>query len=301
MRVLYFWGIIFAMEKKGSKHIGTAILAVLVLLDLTLWYAIFSGRTDHATRIHFLDVGQGDSALFTFPNRVQMLIDAGPPRSASRPLSRAMRREDRYIDLAILTHPELDHMGGYAELLERYEFGAFLWNGRTDANAKEEWRELTDALRARSIPMIAIGAGDRILIASSTAHFISPDRTWAQSGAPNDAGLVMHIGTPNLRALFTADIDSKVEADLVKKEMFGAEVLKIAHHGSKYSSSETFLRAVAPHVAVVSAGKGNRYGHPTQDVLARIAHMGAEIFRTDQNGTVEIVGEGTTLKIFVGK
>jgi len=286
------------MERHAHKGIGVLIGVVLVVLDIVVWGAIrgVSGRA--YSEIDFLDVGQGDSQLLLLPGGVTALTDAGPPRSVARALDGVMPSGKRYIDLAILTHPQLDHMGGFVDLLDRYAFGAFLWNGREDAAAQDTWRLIKEKLLAKGIPMIAIRGGDAIRVDESRISFLGPDTRDLMSKELNDTGLIEYIHTPQFSALFTADISARSERALVGRFDVHTDILKVAHHGSRFSSDEQFLKEASPKIAGIGVGK-NSYGHPTKDALARLASVGAKIFRTDLNGTVRVIAENGKLKVFV--
>jgi competence protein ComEC len=161
------------------------------------------------------------------------------------------------------------------------------------------WPALVEKIQANRIAMLTLARGDRIASGSSSIKILSPDRSLAESAELNDTGIVALTFTPELRTLFTADIGSNIEQYLLAQgDDLRADVLKIPHHGSKYSSSAEFLRAVNPRVAVIEVGTQNTYGHPAPQTLARLASSTrAEMFRTDQNGTVAVFTEDGKLKI----
>ncbi|MBI4094399.1 MAG: hypothetical protein HY436_01175 [Candidatus Liptonbacteria bacterium] len=289
------------METKERRidNLSILILFALIVFDGAAWYAVAAQGPPRAPEIAFLDVGQGDSTLVTFSGGVQVLTDAGPDRTVVRSLENVLGNRDRYIDLAIVSHPQKDHYMGFFDLLERYAFGAFLINGRGDAGAAE-WGLLLDAVRAQGIPIIVIGEGDRIAHGNNTIDILAPDAVWVQSGELNDTGIVAFVRTPAFRALLTADIGVAVEDEIARTYDLRAEILKVAHHGSKFSSGEQFLRDVEPKLAVISSGE-NRFGHPTEEVLRRLEGADAHVFRTDTHGTIRVIGEGSTLKVFASE
>lgn len=278
---------------------GTSLFAVLIGLDLFLWYHVAAGGPPDETVLRFLDVGQGDSTLFTFPGGVVVMTDAGPLGSAVRPLERSKALERRYIDVAVVSHPQLDHYGGFLGLLDRYRFGAFLINGRSNKETPE-WEEFVALLEKKRIPAIVVGASDRVRHGDNRIDILSPVEEWQRSAELNDTGLVMRLNADSLRALLAADIGANVEEYLVRRGVdLRADVLKVGHHGSKYSSGDAFLSAVSPKVAVIGVGAGNRYGHPAPETLKRLSSStDARVFRTDRNGTVTVKAEGGTLRIF---
>lgn len=286
---------------KKFDPISTGLLCALVVLDVAVWYQIAFRNFPTQPQISFFNVGQGDATLITLPGGVQMLVDAGPDGGISRVVEKALRSTDRRIDIGIVTHPERDHFGGFVSLLDRYQFGAMIINGRdASGESEDEWQTLREKITARGIPLIVFEAGDGIRYGEHSAAFLSPDELLRESAELNDTGLVMLLHAPAFRLLLPADIGAAVEEHLAETQDIRADVLKVSHHGSKYSSSEAFLQAVSPAIAVISAGKSNRYGHPAPETLARLASSSAaRVFRTDTDGTVTILADGHTLKTFV--
>lgn len=288
------------MAEHKNKRRRTLLLVVLfacTALDVFAWREIFVGRPISGTRAYFLDVGQGDSELMVFPDGMTMMTDAGPTDAVIQSLGKALPGA-KYIDLALITHPQLDHFNGYNFILDHYGIGAFLYNGRDDPGVAE-WGALKQKIAEKHIPLITLAAGDRVRYGAAEVDILSPDAEFAQSAELNDTGLVERVRTPDLRALFTADIGFNIEEWLIAHvEDLRADILKVPHHGSKYASGESFLRAVDPEIAVIEVGAKNTYGQPGAATLARLASSTrAAVFRTDQNGTVEISADGGRLKI----
>jgi competence protein ComEC len=285
------------MQNKKSETWFTVAVVAFCTLDVLCWFSIIAGRPIAAARAYFLDVGQGDSELVVFPGGITMMTDAGPTDAVLGSLEKALLGK-RYIDLALITHPQLDHFNGYNFILDHYDVGAFLYNGRDDSDVAA-WTDLKNKIVAKHIPFITLAAGDSVHYGEDEVDILSPDREFAQSAELNDTGLVEMIRTGDFRALFTADIGFNVEDWLVANvKDLRADVLKVPHHGSKYSSGDAFLRAVDPSVAVIEVGAKNTYGQPGAATLARIASSThAEVFRTDQNGNVGISYENGKLNV----
>ena len=163
-------------------------IAVLVL-DGYLWSAIVSDLKTHAPlTIDYLNIGQGDSQLITLPGGARMMIDAGPPQGrVADELDQIVGKANGYIDLAIITHPELDHFGGYIDVLKRYRIGAVLMTGKEKDT--EEWKSFADELKNSGTPIVLVRAGDAIDYGASHADIISPDTTFIDSAETNDAGV----------------------------------------------------------------------------------------------------------------
>jgi competence protein ComEC len=278
---------------------ASPVFGILLVLDLILWARILPFPDDSA-RIFYLDVGQGDAQLAALAGGVKILTDAGPDGRTRRELAEVLPGR-RYLDLVILTHAELDHFGGLAEILKDYRVGAIIWNGRPPERESEEWRDAWAEIRMRGIPLVTLAQGDRIRIGENSIEFLAPNEALRQSGEMNDSSLVYVLRTPTARALFTGDSGFPTERMIVETDI-SAEILKVGHHGSRFSSDAEFLRNVAPRLTVIQAGAGNRYGHPAPEVLSRIAeNTPAEIFRTDRHGTIEVELGQDRLRVFTEK
>ncbi len=287
---------------KKSDGLSYIIFLSLAAFAAFVWYEILTGRPNGMPRDYFLDVGQGDAELIAFTGNVRVMTDAGPDKAVLASLGKVLPLGDRYIDLAIVSHPQLDHFNGFNFILDQYKVGAFIINGRSDTKGIQEWPELLAKIKAENIPLITLEAGDSIRYGNNKIDLLSPNQAFDQSGELNDTGFVELIKTPGMRTLLTADIGFNVEDYLVQNHSdLEADVLKVPHHGSKYSSGDAFLRAVHPKIAVIEVGAHNSYGHPTKEALLRLASSSAKIFRTDQNGTIEVFVKNQKLEIFTGK
>ena len=309
-----------AMNKqhKKSDSLSVVLLLLLVVLDAFVWREIVFGKPSEQPRIYFLDVGQGDSELVVLPGGIKVMTDAGPDKKVLDALDRIPNLGSRSIDLAVISHPQLDHFNGFQYLLDRYRIGAFISNGRSDTPGVAEWNTLIEKIKKQNIPFIILEAGDAIRYNGSRIDFLSPGPDFIGSGELNDTGFVELVKSEKLKVLLTADTGSNIEQYLLDKfdpstsfdktqdkslrTSLRADILKVGHHGSKFSSSDVFLAAVQPKVAVIEVGAHNRYGHPTKEALARLASStAAKVFRTDQNGTVAAIVENGKLKVFTEK
>ena len=259
------------------------------------WLFILEFQEEQTPALYFFDVGQGDSALLMLPKRTQILIDGGPDQKVLAGLSRALPFFDRHIELVILTHPQLDHFGGLIEVLERYSVGVVLLNGREGTAAA--YQDFLRALRERNVPTRVVREGEEIRLGNALLSILNPDEISLQAEGLNDASIVVMVSLGGVRMLFTGDISAKTEKELAEQYELRADILKVPHHGSKYSSSDIFLDAVGPKIALIGVGK-NSYGHPTREALARLASHGSQIFRTDLNGMLKVVFGNGTISVF---
>jgi len=287
-------------EKSGLDNFIVLFFILFFAADIFVWQQVIFGKYSNEPKIYFLDVGQGDSELAVFPGNVKILTDAGPDSRIAEELEKIPALADKYIDIAVITHPQLDHFGGFGYLLDRYRIGAFAYNGRSDSPGVQEWPDLVKKIEEKGIPLIRLGGGDEIKYSDSKIYFESPDSGLAQSAELNDTGLVEMIKSGDIRALLTADIDAKTENYLANHLSLQADILKVAHHGSKYSSSQAFLDSVKPKVAIIEVGARNNYGHPAPITIKKLANY-ASIFRTDKNGQIVVSANNGKLRIFTSK
>jgi len=271
------------------------LIVVIIVLNIFVFAQILA-LDDKSPEIYFLDVGQGDSELFLLPGGVQVLIDGGPPNGrVVTELSEILPFTDRYIDLVILTHSQLDHFGGLIQVLDTYRVGAFLWNGRRGTTSAFE--ELERVIALRNVPVFVVGARDKISYRDGHFNILSPDNKDLLAKDLNDTSIVAQFIYGEIKAFFTGDIGKKVERKLAETFDLSSNILKVSHHGSKFSSSDKFLSAVTPTLAIIQVGK-NSYGHPTSVTLNRLAGIGAKVFRTDSDGTIKLTFDNGGVKIF---
>ncbi|HIC88074.1 MAG TPA: DNA internalization-related competence protein ComEC/Rec2 [Anaerolineae bacterium] len=268
------------------------VMGVCVVL---IWLAAFQ-MPDGRLHLYFLDVGQGDAILIETPSGHQILVDGGPsPTALVNDLSEVMPFWDHHIDLVIPTHADGDHMDGLIPLFDRYQVGQVL-EGEQMLVAPEAapWRE---AVVAAGVPVSLTWRGMHILTGDNVElSVLNPpfEPLLGTRSDDNNNSIVLKVDYGRFSALLTADAEMDAERDMMAAGLLlQAQVLKVGHHGSRYSTGATFLKAVAPQVAVISVGADNRFGHPHPDLLDRLSGM--MILRTDQHGTIELTSDGTRL------
>jgi competence protein ComEC len=261
----------------------------------------------------FLDVGQGDSIFIELPSKnllgkkLQILIDGGPNPWTSEKISKLMPFFDRKIDLLILTHPHQDHLNGLFEVVNDWEIGkAILVNFLpNDFKEKESYLNFKNLLQKNHIETLFVKRGDKINLDNLAHLFILWPEENFESENTDENGIVLKLSFGEIDFLFCADIPQKIERLLLAKEIslknekfsLESEILKIAHHGSKTSSSKEFLEIVRPQVAIISVGKDNPFGHPHLEVLKRLEEMNIISFRTDLFGSIEVLSDGKGYQI----
>lgn len=227
------------------------------------------------------NVGQGDAILLT-KGFTQVLIDGGPNDRVLNCLSENMPFYDRQIELLVNTHPDADHVTGLVEVLRRFKVKQVL---APDIEAESNIaRQFDILLEEEKVPLYAPEQGEEIKLSGLKLTTLWPNQKvlGVSSGKTNENSIVLHLQYGDFDALLTGDITSREEEQIIKNYQFDdIEVLKVAHHGSKYSSSEEFLEAVDPDIAVISVGK-NSFGHPAEEVLEKLQGIGAKVLRTDK-------------------
>ena len=267
------------------------VIATLLCLGLSLAFLReITLLPDGRLHLRLLDVGQGDSLLLTTPSGGRILIDGGPNLSTLSQLGVHLPLLSRRIDLVILTHSDADHITALPEVLLRYNVRHLLLTGQTHNSG------MFDAVLAA-----AASRGTNVLLPSPSTDLVfsdgvTMDIVWpnpkinTEKYTRNDASVVTRVLYKDHSILLTGDIEEKAEqAILAQGQNIQAETLKVAHHGSKTSSSTGFLLAVNPRVALISSGTDNRFGHPHTSVITRLNDMGITIKNTADEGGIELV------------
>ena len=292
--------------KRLSGASGVALFVWIAAAPMTLAREQGDGRL----RLSVIDVGQGDAMLIQLPNGKRLMLDTGGVsiRGAfdigDRVLGPALRaRGIRRLDYLAITHGDPDHIGG-AESVLRMFAPSEVWEGVPVAN-HEATRRLHEAAAADRIGWRTLQRGDRLELGGVEVrvhHPALPD--WERQKVRNDDSLVLELRFGRVSMLLTGDIGHEVEKSLIPRlDLLPLVVLKSPHHGSGTSSSPEFITAVKPDVVLISCGRGNPYGHPLPYVLGRYHDAGAEVFRTDQEGQIDVVTDGESLRVetFTGR
>ena len=281
------------MPSKIIKKIYCLLfICLLIVLGLLSWI-YFSA--DNYLRVVFFDVGQGDSALIITPQEQHILIDGGPTNQLVYQLDKYLPFYNRRIDLMILSHPEQDHLEGLIEVIKRYPVKRVLLTGVQRQKTLPDYQVWLKLIDQKKIPFYFPYQTKLIDLGETTIDVFYPwqDLTGVATEDLNDTSIVNKLNFGQFSALFTGDISREIEAQLLKQPInLQSLILKVAHHGSKYSSYLPFFEAVDPHWAVISSGADNHYGHPTKEVLNDLTAVGAQILRTDQSGDIVFRTDG---------
>ena len=281
--------------KNILRHSKWYLLGAIFAANFFIWSAIFAEEKGGLLTVAFLDVGQGDAIFIEAPNGNQMLVDGGPGRAVFKSLGDVMPFYDRSLDIVIATHPAADHIGGLPEILRRYEVALFLDPGMESDTGV--YTALVRSIGLSGAEYVIARRGMRLALDEEAGVFFEilfPDRDMAGADT-NDASIVGKLVYGETSFLLTGDSPQKIEKYLaaIDEKNLTVDALKLGHHGSKTSTSATLLGYASPEYAIISAGKDNRYGHPHEEVLARLREFGiARILRTDELGTIVFKSDG---------
>lgn len=266
-----------------------------------LWIlaAGWSGEAFAGTmKVHVLDVGQGDSVLIVAPNGDHILVDSGTKRSDIVPTLRALGVDD--LELVVASHPHADHIGGMEDVVRAFHVDLFIDNGME--HTTKTYAEMVDALDARAIPHRKAKHGEVFEFDDLDITVLWPGNIPLRDTRSdlNSNSVVLRLDHGESCVMLTGDAEEPTERALLSQGIEQCDALKVAHHGSNHSSSDAFLRAVDPDIALISCGQGNRYKHPGEDTTARLASAGAVIYRTDTWGILSLESDGETLTVSDG-
>lgn len=268
---------------RKPKHIQRILVILSVLLLAALLLIGFASQNRGQTyEIFFFDVGQGDAAMIRTPAGRTIMIDCGTDLSADDLVAALYTERIGEIDCLIFSHAHEDHIGGAFALLSHFDVKKILMGGYTLEGVIG-----SKIAMAASCPVETVRTGYEIRLGEdATIKILAPD--YPEENGDNNDSLVLLLTIGTRRFLFTGDMESKGEERLLSRYPSGlqADVLKIGHHGSDGSTSEEFLAAVHPSMAVISVGRGNSYGHPAYAVLNRLEEHGVTVLRTDERGNI---------------
>lgn len=290
----------------NRRRLLTAALVVLVAATGYVWGRAF--RSQELLRVTFLDVGQGDAAVIETPGGRTLLLDAGSAdqdndrgRSVVMPYLRS--RGINRLDALMLTHWDQDHAGGAASVLEGVRTSMLVLprppGPSGDPTATEQ--DVLAAAKRKQISPTYLSAGQQLRTGDGVFLWVvnpPPPHYRPSPVSDNEASLVLLLTYGQTRILFTGDAGAEAEHGMVRRNMdVCAEILKVGHHGSASSTTEGWLNAVRPKVAVISVGKGNPFGHPDASVIQRLTRRGVHILRTDQTGAVTVLSDGRECRV----
>jgi len=280
------------MQKRFLLEIYGGLLGIIILLGFG-----FGSLPPENLRVSFLDVGQGDAILIQTPQQQRILVDAGPVGNILLPLGEELGFFEKKINLVIITHPDADHIAGFAEVLRRYKVENILLTGIVGESAW--YQDLLQQIAQQKIhTIIADENTDFDFGGGVIVDTLYPLENLAgkKVADTNATSITTRITFGKTSLLLTGDLDIAGEKDLLATGVsLQADVLKLGHHGSHTSNSVEWLQAVNPEIAVVSAGKDNQFGHPHVDVIERL--KGKKILSTMGSGNLDLASDGKSWQI----
>ncbi len=298
----------------ARSHLSAALATgAAAAAAAAIWLSVWSPGTERL-QVHFIDVGQGDAALIVTPERRSVLIDTGErPDDVLAALRAHLPQRARAIDVLVITHPQSDHLEALWAINRFYDIrqvyaGAYM-------SETSIGRRAVALLTEASIPIDVVQAGDRIVVPGATPLHL--DALWPPDGDlpreylsdPNATSLVLRARYGDTAFLFSGDINAAQELDLARRPCAGgeyegeqvcelrADVLKVAHQGSRFSSTSLFLEAVRPTIAILSASAENPHGHPHASVLSGLRRIGADALLTAERGDISIASDGRSISV----
>ena len=280
------------------------VIGILVIIQILLLFVL---KSPHQRDLLLVtcDVGQGDAHLILYHD-VQILVDAGERKDVLSCLGKYMPQSDHHIEIAIMTHPEFDHAGGFNAVLDRYEIG-MLFANRVD-NSTDSYRLLKNKVGDLSIPVIQPKDQDELKIDDLVIRFTHPSTDLVTEGGNiqlgevnpalnlNDYSITFLLSQGGVRALYTGDISPDQIGKMLSRGGIGhVNLLKIPHHGSKNGVTNQLLADTTPDISVISVGKKNKFGHPDQEVLNLLSTYQTQVYRTDLLGDVAFKNENGKL------
>jgi competence protein ComEC len=285
-----------SLFSKIKNYYKSLFLMVLLAAAVLVWYVVYE-ESRSGLMVAFLDVGQGDAVFIQAENGNQVLLDGGPNKAVLRQLSKVMPFYDRSLDMIINSHPHADHLAGLIEVLERYDVDSAIESGT--AQNTPEYQEWEKIIADKKIPHFYGKRGMKINLDKNLYLEILLPAVNAQNLDPHPGMLVAKLVYGNTSYLLTGDMEKPLENYLVSLERknLKANVLKIGHHGSSKSTSESLLGFGTPQYAIISAGRDNSYGHPHKETLDILSKFEIQLLRTDEIGVIKTKSDGKNVRI----
>lgn len=312
--LVYRWDPFSLREVRRASLASAAALSIatLALASLVVFHPFSSSNGKGELKFEFLDVGQGDSAFITFPNGETMLIDGGGRATYdadededTEPFETDMPRigemvvseflwENGYsrVDHLVVSHADADHSQGLTDVLNNFNVGEVLIAAVPGSDS--EMAELLSAAKRYSVPVRKIGKGDVLEIGGVWMDVLWPAASTEPFGSDNNSSLVLRIAFGERTFLFTGDVEKEAEAKIIGPQL-RSDLVKVPHHGSRTSSTQEFVNAVSPKIAVIPVGRRSMFGHPHTEVVERWQKAGAKVTTTGSKGTIAVKTDGNSL------
>jgi competence protein ComEC len=285
-----------------KKYIVFSVVSIILLVGYSAWQ--FSLYHDSKLHVFFCDVGQGDSILIQTPSGKTILVDGGPTDAVLSCLSAHLPFWKRSIDLMILSHPHLDHFAGFMSVLQRYEVGQFV--AEDVSNNTQGYQELLDSLAQKNIPVARVLASDKFVLPDGLQlNVIGPTASFIKNTSPTGlvgetkefASIILDLAYKQTHIVLTGDSQERELLSALSLISSTNIVLQAPHHGSATGLTKNVLEKKHVLAAAISVGAKNRYGHPALSTLIALSKAHIPMYRTDLNGTIEFISNGTTIEV----
>ncbi len=310
--ILFRWAPFRLKRQRLSRVLIVSWVCICLLGMMIVLHPFSKLPPDGRLTIEFLDVGQGDSAFITYPDGQTMLIDGGGrfsygresdfvpdlPRIGERVVSEFLWEKGlSNIDYVLATHADADHMQGLADVVQNFSVGD-VFVSRSEPN-DPEFAELQHRIQRQAVRSGILGKGDALTIGGTTVEVLYPEFDDSPNRiSDNNSSLVVKIDYGSRRILFAGDIEQASETALLDNAIdLQSDVIKVPHHGSKTSSTQAFVDAVRPSIAVISVGRRSTFGHPNAAVIERWKNTGSSVLTTGENGTITVSTDGYDLNV----
>lgn len=286
-------------KKKMTKILTMVTLIIFVVMQVCAFINI-----DGKLKIYFIDVGQGDSMLVKTVRGKNILIDGGGSKDPDYDIGEKilvpylLDRRIKTLDYVIISHFDEDHATGVAQILGKIDVSSIILTRQLEEN--DIYRHILSIAKEKKIKLIYVKEGDVLKIGGIKISIIHPENKLMINNPMNNNSIVCKVEYNSFSMLLTGDIEMEAEELILRKNInLKADVLKVAHHGSKTSTTGEFLKAINPKVALIGVGKNNNFGHPSNEVIQRLKENGTRIYRTDENGEISITvnKKGRIIKI----
>lgn len=281
----------------GDKITPESKIRRIVLIFCVILILIVTVQLNQKLEIHFLDVGQGDSCFIVTPHNKTILVDGGGSTSSSFDVGKdtlipyILDRGYTKIDYIFISHFDQDHVGGILTVIKELSIEK-IYISKQGENS-ENYEKFLELISEKKLNVQVVKAGDKILIDDVSFNILWPMEKQISENILNNNAIVMKLYYKNFSMLFTGDIEETAEKTILRTYknnlgIFESIILKVAHHGSKSSSTQEFLDVVKPKIALIGVGENNLFGHPNDYVIERLEKCGSKIFRTDKSGEINV-------------
>lgn len=276
------------MKTKHKRKLWSLLMSLLLVLSLV--NPVFASDASKAMAVHFIDVGQGLSILVQSGGQ-NLVYDGGDQSHADQVVSYLQQQNVQTIDYMIASHYDEDHIGGLIKCMDTFSVSNLI--GSDYIHTSDLYNTFMNTATGNAITVQYPSVGDTFSFGTGSFTILAPNGISQDS---NENSVVIKLENGSNSFIFTGDAEENSEQDMISTGMnLDCDVLSVGHHGSSSSTTWDFLEATSPSYAVISCGAGNQYNHPSSETMGRLSDMGIPVFRTDKQGTVAVVSDGTTL------